>query len=257
MKKIVFIVFLLVQFTYADELIWAKTGHRTVGEVAQKHLKGKTKRAIKKLLEGHDLAFVSSFADEIKADKRYNKFFPWHYVNYPADEKYGDTPPSEEGDVLQAIEYCVKVIKNKKNPRADRIFYLKMLVHFVGDLHQPLHVGQAEDKGGNDIQVQWFGKGSNLHRVWDRDLVDSYEMSYTELANAVPKVSRKRISKIQEGTIYDWVEESQDLANEIYTSAKTGDKLGYAYMYRYTDTVRQQLLKGGLRLAKVLNDIFK
>lgn len=257
MKKIVFLVFLLVQFTHADELIWAKTGHRTVGEVAQKHLKGKTKRAIKKLLDGYDLAFVSNFADEIKADRRYNKFFPWHYVNFPADEKYGETAPSEEGDLIQAIEYCIKVIKDSDSKREDKVFYLKMLVHFVGDLHQPLHAGRAEDKGGNDIQVRWFGEGSNLHRVWDKNMIESYKMSYTELANALPKLNRKQKQEIQKGTIYNWVEESQDLANDIYTSAEVGEKLGYNYSYKYMDTVRNQLLKGGMRLAKVLNELFK
>jgi len=258
MKKIIVLSLLLVaQISVANEIVWAKTGHRTVGEVAQKHLKGKTKRAIKKLLDGYDLAFVSNFADEIKADRKYNKFFPWHYVNFPGNEKYGETAPSREGDIIQAIEHCVKVIRDENSTREDKVFYLKMLVHFVGDLHQPLHAGRAEDKGGNDIQVRWFGQGSNLHRVWDSNMIESYKMSYTELANALPKLKRKERQEIQKGSIYDWVEESQDLANEIYTSVEIGEKLGYNYSYKYMDTVRNQLLKGGLRLAKVLNDAFK
>ncbi len=257
MRNIVIPLLLTVQLSFANTIFWAKTGHRTVGEVAQKQLTRKAKKAIKDLLDGYDLAFVSSYADEIKSDKAYSKYFPWHYVNFPEDKKYTEITPAPEGDLMIAIKTCIQVIKDKNSSKADKAFYLKLLVHFIGDLHQPLHVGQEKDKGGNDIQVRWFNNGSNLHRVWDSDMINSYNMSYTELANALPKLTKKERKKVQEGTIYDWVEESQDLANEIYNSVEVGDKLGYSYSYKYMDTVRKQLQRGGLRLAKVLNDIFK
>lgn len=256
MNKIIALCFLTLQLGYGNDMEWSKTGHRTVGEVAQKHLSGKANRAIKKLLDGESLALASNFADEIKSDRSYSKFGPWHYVNYPADKKYTEVQPSEEGDIVIGIEKCMAIVEDKNSSVADKVFYLKMLIHLMGDLHQPMHVGRLEDKGGNDIQLQWFGRGTNLHRLWDSNMVDDYGMSYSELANNLPKLSKNEIKNIQRGNVYNWVEESQDVANELYLSVEEGEKLGYAYSYRYWATVEHQLQKGGLRLAKVLNDLF-
>ncbi|MET6991836.1 S1/P1 nuclease [Sediminicola arcticus] len=256
MKKIIFLVFLVVQFSFGNEIFWGKTGHRTVGEVASQHLTGKAKRAIKEILKGESLALVSNYADDIKSDRSYSKYGPWHYVNYPMDKKYIEVVPSTYGDLVKGIEICITIVKDENSSDEDRAFYLKMLVHFIGDLHQPLHAGREEDKGGNDIQLQWFGKGTNLHRVWDSNLIDEFGMSYTEIADNLPSLSKEERNAIQEGDVYDWVEESQDLAKEVYGSVEVGDKLGYEYSYKYTNTVRKQLQKGGLRLAKVLNDLF-
>lgn len=257
MKKICILLFLAVQFSVANNVFWGKTGHRTVGEVAQKELSRKANKAIKKILEGQDLAFVSNYADEIKSDREFRAYFPWHYVNFPADKKYSDITPPEEGDLMVGIEKCVSVLKDENSSKKDKSFHLRMLVHLIGDMHQPLHAGHAEDKGGNDIQLRWFNEGSNLHRVWDSDMIDSYGMSYTELANALPKLDKKQKAKVQEGTIYDWIEETQDLAEEVYKTAEVGEKLGYRYSYLHMATLRSQLNKGGLRLAKVLNEIYK
>lgn len=236
---------------------WGKTGHRVTGHIAENHLTGKAKRALFDLLDGHSLAYVSTFADEIKADKSFWRFSSWHYVNYPMGTRYADSEKSEWGDIIVAIEECASIVKDKTRTREDRIFYLKMLVHLIGDLHQPMHVSRAEDKGGNSIQLQWFGEGTNLHRVWDKNLIESYGMTYTELATELDKVSRKERKKIQEGSIFDWAEESHEICAEIYESAAAGDKLGYQYSYKYNDVLFQQLQRGGLRLAKVLNDLFK
>lgn len=256
MKKIACLLFLMVELAFANDLVWSKTGHRAVGQIAQQHLTKKTERALNSLLEGHDLAFVANFADEIKADRSFSKFSPWHYVNFPADKKYTEVSPSPYGDLVVGIETCIEVVKNRNSSEADKVFYLKMLIHLVGDLHQPMHVGRLEDKGGNDLQVRWFGEGTNLHRLWDKDLINSYGMSYTELAATMPKLSKKEVRSIQEGTVYDWVEESQELANELYDSVEVGEQLGYQYNYKYNALLLQQLHVGGLRLAKVLNDLF-
>ncbi|NHF61352.1 S1/P1 nuclease [Flavobacteriaceae bacterium TP-CH-4] len=257
MKKIVFLLFFLSQIGFANDGVWSKTGHRTIGEIAQQHLSRKARKAIGKLLEGQSLASVSNFADEIKADSTYRKFSAWHYVNYPADKKYGEETPSPYGDLMIGIEKCIAIVKDENSSKEDKAFYLKMLVHLIGDLHQPMHVGRLEDKGGNDIQLQWFGNGSNLHRVWDANMINDYGMSYTELAASLPKWSKNQQKAIQQGTIYDWVEESQDIANELYESVEVGEKLAYRYAYVWWDTVETQLQKGGLRLAKVLNELFQ
>lgn len=258
MKKIsILLVALLVQFSFANEDEWSKTGHRTTGEVAQRHLSKKAKKAITKILDGQSLPLVSTYGDDIKADKAYGAFSPWHYVNFPLDKKYTDVTPSASGDIVMGIEKCIAVLKDENSNEADKTFYLKFLVHLVGDLHQPMHVGREEDKGGNDIQVQWFGRGTNLHRLWDSNMIDDYGMSYTEIADNLPALDKNEIKEIQQGNVYDWVEESQDLATVLYGSVEVGEKLGYEYSYKYWGMLASQLQKGGLRLAKVLNDIYK
>ena len=256
MKRGLLLLFFASQLALANPPIWGKTGHRVVGEVAQKHLSRKANKMINKILDGKSLAAVANFADDIKSDTLYNKYYPWHYVNYPADKKYNEVTPSSEGDIVMAIRHCMEKVKSSLTPAAEREFFLKMLVHFIGDLHQPLHAGLEENRGGNDIQIQWFGKGSNLHRLWDTNLIDHYGMSYSELADNMPCLSRKERIELQKGTVLDWVEESHTLANQIYASVENGEQLGYQYSYIYWTTVEDQLLKGGVRLAAVLNELF-
>ena len=240
----------------ANSFDWGKTGHRTTGQIAEKFLSPKAKREIDKILNGHTLAFVSTYADEIKSDEKYKKYSPWHYVNYPFDKKYGEEKPSDQGDLVMAIQKSVAILKDEETSAEKKEFFLKMLVHFVGDLHQPLHVGRSKDKGGNMIQVRWFDKGSNLHSVWDSEMLEYYGMSYTELSKNTDMLTTDQINEIEKGSLIDWVQENQNLAKKVYNSTTSGEKLGYAYVYNNFPLVREQLQKGGIRLAKILNDIY-
>ncbi len=262
MKNIVYLIALGFAFSILISATvntpnWAKTGHRATGEIAQKYLTKEADRKVRELLNGHSLAYVSNYADEIKSDKAYWKYSAWHYVNFPFGAKYESSPKSERGDIIMAIDSCVTVLKNPKSTQDDKVFYLKMLIHFIGDLHQPLHIGLAEDKGGNMFQVQWFKKGTNLHHVWDEDMIEFYNMSYTELASNTDKLTQKQLEEIQSGTVIDWMYESRELCEDIYKNTKVGEKLRYGYSYRYMNTVRSQLQKAGIRLAVLLNDIYK
>ena len=256
MRYLIILLLVVSAQSYGNLPPWSKTGHRVVGAVATEYLSSKARKAVSELLDGQSLAAVSNYADEIKADRKYKEFSPWHYVNIPEGKDYHEVTPSKYGDLITGIGHCVKVLEDRNSRREDRIFYLKMLIHLVGDLHQPMHVGREEDKGGNDIQLQWFGRGTNLHKLWDTEMINDYGMSFTELAQSLPKVSRKARNAMQAGTVFDWVEESQEQANIVYGSAGKGEKLAYSYSYKYWGTVELQLLRGGIRLAKVLNDIF-
>ena len=122
-------------------------------------------------------------------------------------------------------------ILDANTSKEDKAFYLKLLVHFIGDLHQPMHVGRAEDKGGNDMQVRWFDNGTNLHAVWDSKMIDSFDMSYTELASNTSEISKEQVAELQKGTIVDWVNDTHIYAKKVYGSAETGENLRYDYMY--------------------------
>jgi hypothetical protein len=236
---------------------WGATGHRTVGEIAERHLSKKAKKQINNILNGQGLAMVSTYGDDIKSDKKYDKYYTWHFVNFPLDTKYETSKKEERGDIVMGIQKCMDMLKDPNTSQSDKSFYLKFLVHLVGDLHQPLHVGRAEDRGGNDIKVLWHYKKSNLHRVWDSDMIESFNMSYTELAANSRNLSREQIKNIQEGSILDWTYESQGLAKKVYASATMDEKLGYRYSYDHFEIVRSQLQKSGIRLAKILNEIFE
>lgn len=250
------VLFLSTTISFGSNPPWGQTGHRTTGKIAENHLSRNAKRQVNKLLKGESLAFVSTFGDEIKSDKKYNELYTWHYINMALDSQYEDSEKNPQGDLVTGINKCISVLKNKNSTQEDKIFYLKMLVHFMGDLHQPMHIGRKEDKGGNTIQVQWFGNGSNLHRVWDTDMIEEWKMSYLELAENTEELSKLQIKSIQKGTVVDWVNDTHKLSKIAYASVNTGEKLRYRYSYDHFKTVRKQLQKGGIRLAKVLNDIF-
>jgi len=258
-KSLYILLAFLITFTpiKATNPDWGATGHRTIGKIAEDYLKGKTKRKIAEILDGQSLSLVSTFGDDIKADKRYNKFYTWHYVNMPFGVKYEDSDKNPDGDLVSGIEKCKTIIMNENTTKEDKAFYLKLLVHLIGDLHQPMHVGRAEDKGGNMIQVQWFNKGTNLHRLWDSDMINHFNMTYTELANNAGEISKEQVKFLQKGSIADWANETQKLAIKTYASVEIGEKLGYKYVYDNFNLVRSQLQVGGIRLAKVLNDILK
>ena len=256
--RIIYLLIVLITFSYQANAskIWGPTGHRVVGEIAQDYLKPKTKRKLKKLLKKKSLAFLSTYADEIKSDKRYNEFYTWHYVNMPLDEDYDASKANPKGNLVTGIEYCKKVIKGDNSSDDDKAFYLKLLIHLIGDLHQPMHVGLAEDRGGNDFKVKWHYSDTNLHAVWDYKMIDRFDMGYKELAENADVLTRDQVKAYQEGTVIDWVNEVHILSKDVYTSIEKEDNLRYKYSYKYMNVVRSQLQIGGIRLAKVLNDLF-
>ncbi|MAN58220.1 MAG: S1/P1 Nuclease [Flavobacteriaceae bacterium] len=255
-KLYLLLIILAVTFTAtADD--WGRTGHRATAEIAEQYLSKKARKAIKELLDGQGLAIVSTYADDIKSDSAYKKYGPWHYVNFPFGQTYIEHPKNEEGDIIVAIQESIATLQNKAASKQEKAFSLKLLVHFMGDLHQPLHIGLADDKGGNDFQVRWFGDGTNLHTVWDSKMITEYEMSYSELATTAPTLSERELEKIKKGNVIDWMYESRTLCEDIYANTEVGEKLWYPYMYQYMDTVRAQLQKGGIRLAVLLNEIYK
>jgi hypothetical protein len=175
------------------------------------------------------------------------------------DDEYEDITPSERGDVVIAINKCIDILESDSVSDTDKSFYLKLLVHFVGDLHQPLHIGRYEDRGANRIYVKWFGINSNLHRVWDSEMINSYNMSYSELALNLPNpdfLIFKEANDFKRGDILNWVDEIHEYTNKIYGDVSIDDKLGYEYQYKNFGTVKDLLLIGGIRLAKILNYLF-
>ena len=187
-------------------------------------------------------------------------YYDWHFLNMELDDEYEDITPSERGDVFIAINKCIDILESDSVSDTDKSFYLKLLVHFVGDLHQPLHIGRYQDRGANRIYVKWFGRNSNLHRVWDSEMINSHNMSYSELALNLPNpdflISAEEANDFKRGDVLNWVDEIHEYTNKIYGDVSVDDKLGYEYQYKNFGTVKDLLLIGGIRLAKILNYLF-
>ncbi len=256
MRTFFITLFLISTFTVFSKDDWGKTGHHTVAEIANHYLSEKAKANIKLILNGQSLAVASTFADEIKSNEQYDEFKPWHYANVPFNKTYLESDKNEDGDIVIGIQYCMNVLKDSASEDDDKNFYLKMLIHLLGDMHQPLHFGLKEDLGANRFYVDWFGENSNFHRVWDSEMIDSYNMSYTEMAKNKSVLSPDEIQNYAKGDLIDWVEDTRKLTKKVYDSAEERENLGYLYMYDWYDTLSLQLHKAGIRLAKVLNDIY-
>ena len=238
-------------------MAWGKTGHRVVGYVAQQHLTKNASDNIDKILSKFSLEMSGNYLDFIRADTAYKFMGSWHYVSIPDGKRYEDTEPNEKGDVIWAIETIIEELKSKKFKIVkDEEFAILALVHLIGDLHQPLHVGLAEDRGGNSIKVEWFGESTNLHHVWDSEIVDDQQLSYTEWGNHINRrVDATQVNKWQSTSVRDWAHESQDLRAACYDF---GDyvNLKYDYSFRHLATVEKRLEQAGVRLAGVLNQIY-
>tara|TARA_B100000927_G_scaffold115973_1_gene93841 strand:+ start:86 stop:856 length:771 start_codon:yes stop_codon:yes gene_type:complete len=252
------LIFIVVSVFSA--LNWGSTGHRVIAEVANNYITDNARLKVNEILNGETLVNASMYADDIKSDSRYDKYYNWHFINMELDDEYEDITPSERGDVFIAINKCIDILESDSVSDTDKSFYLKLLVHFVGDLHQPLHIGRYEDRGANRIYVKWFGRNSNLHRVWDSEMINTHNMSYSELALNLPNpdllISTEEAKDFQRSDILNWVDEIHEYTNTIYSDVSIDDKLGYEYQYKNFGTIEDLLLIGGIRLAKILNYLF-
>jgi hypothetical protein len=234
---------------------WGQTGHRTIGEVASTHLSRKAEKQVKKLLGAESLAIASTWMDEVRSDSTFDYAKDWHWVTIPEGTTYAQTEKNPNGDLIEAIGRMKTILSSDTASRESKVVALKFLVHLVGDLHQPLHVGNGTDKGGNDVKVKYFWESSNLHRVWDSGIIDGKGLSYTELAKAINHTEKDQVKAWQSGTVVEWAQEAQKLHKQVYDFRDVG-MLSYEYDYRNWDTVQNQLLKGGVRLAGILNEVF-
>lgn len=259
MKKILILsaIVLFSSFTTKDEAaVWGQIGHRAVGHIADGMLTKKAQKNLKRVLGSETLAEVSTWMDEVKADRNFDYASTWHYCTIPEGMTYETAPTQEGGDVIWAIEKIVKELKASGLTAEQEAINLKFLAHLVGDIHQPLHVGTGEDKGGNDVKVEWFGSKTNLHSVWDSRMIDSKQYSYTEFADMVNHPTKEQVKSWQAASVRDWAMESMTYRDQVYDTPENG-RLGYEYAYNYFDIVELRIAQAGVRLAGLVNEIYK
>ena len=239
-------------------------GHEIVGYLADRHLTPEAREAMREILKAPSLAYVANWADAIREDRP--ETAPWHYVNLPegaaAFDPERDVPP--QGCVVERIEHFRRVLADRRAGKEVRLDALRWLVHLVGDLHQPLHASRSADRGGNSIRVTvrlgGEARETNLHAVWDTDLVETQGLGASDYAAALAEEIREEdVSRWRRSEAGDWATESWGLANShAYRDVRgepieSGARLTRSYFTTRVPVVDERLKQAGVRLAWVLN----
>lgn len=241
-------------------LSWGKTGHRTIGLIAQHHLTAKAASAIQQLLGDTSLADISNYADEIRSTAQYKYTAPWHDLNIPARLDSADfakaVTTQTEDNVYNALLKLEEVLRDPSKTKTDKAFALKLIVHFIGDLHQPMHVAREGDSGGSDVQITFDGKKGNLHGLWDNGFINHQNLTYQQMAIKYDTASPEQISQWQHDDMMKWLYESYQISNKLYQDAATNPNFDEAYYQLHLPIIEERIEKAGIRLAGVLNDLY-
>lgn len=263
---------------------WGSKGHRIIGALAEERLTATARMEITRLLGNDDLAVTAIWADEMRGAQDNTAFWSdyaatWHYVNIPAGGSYATARKEPHGDALLALATFSAILLNEPLPAGGvqdglklyfkgndlhstevKRFALKFLVHILGDLQQPLHGGHADDRGGNAIEFTWQGRKTNLHSLWDSGLLDYNkvdEATYARrLRSRLERVPASDLRGYEQADAATWLRESARTLERIYAHMPDGRVNEKDYAAEFVPTVELQLLKGGVRTAWFLNNIF-
>ncbi len=236
---------------------WGQKGHDVVAYVAEQNISCRVARKVAKVLEGHSLVYYANWMDNASHTPEYAHTSTWHYANVDEGYTYQTMPKNEKGDVVQAVMQLTEQLKKGGMTPQEESVALRMLIHLVGDLHCPMHAGHKSDLGGNLVEVLYFGKPQKLHSIWDSALVESaHNWGYTEWQREIDRQPRKEDKKLQQGSVEEWFSETVELSKGVYKDMPEGAKISYDEVAKYAPLIEQQLLKGGLRLARLLEEIY-
>jgi nuclease S1 len=234
---------------------WWDLGHRLVARLADTRLTPRARAAVHQILEGQSLADASVWADNIKNYR--HDADPLHYINIPlGDTVYVPQRHCPTGRcIIVAIETERRMLADPATSPAARAEALRFLIHFLGDLHQPLHVGDDHDRGGNDRPVILLGHATNLHKAWDGEMIDSLGLTQESYFNYL----RKRMASIdtkamERGSVSEWAMEGHQIAvRDVYGKLPRDGRIGRDYLRESRPIIDRQLIAAGVRLAAVLN----
>lgn len=235
---------------------WGQKGHDVTACIASKHLTPRTQNAVNTILEGESMVYWANWLDNASHTPPYAYSKTWHYRNVDAGDDYYSAPVNPSGDCVTAVKSRLEILNDPHSSKADKKLALIMLIHLVGDMHQPMHMGHATDLGGNRVDVTFFNRDTNLHSVWDTSLLESaHSWSYTEWADNIDRDHRLSPDDTA-GTPDEWAVETLSVATRVYNETPHGSKLSYNEVAHWAPVIEQQLLLGGRRLAALLNATF-
>jgi hypothetical protein len=254
MKKLVlFAVMLSLSVTQASA--WGQLGHYVIGLMAERQMKKSVLTKVEKVLYPMSLGRSGTWMDEIRSDRSYDYANSWHYLT----SKNGEYDPAHQekgGDAFEAIKRLKAELKTGNLSPKEESEKLKMLIHMVEDIHQPLHVGTGEDRGGNDVRIEFFNQSTNLHALWDSGMIDRKGMSYSELADELyRRLTPEMKESYRSASMGDWLKEAVALRPLVYKLPEN-KKISWVYMYETNDTVEERLVAASVRLAQILEEIY-
>lgn len=250
MKKIVSALLLLL--VTSTSFAWGRKGHTMVAQIAFSYLDEPTKKNVLSYLDGMTLEEAANWMDDIKSDKKTAFMKPFHYANFPKGTKAAD---HDGGNIVSILNTTILDLSGKdKMTREEIKTNLLFLFHLVGDLHQPLHVGYGNDKGGNTVQLNYKTRGTNLHSFWDSGIIEDQNISLSDCINAV-KYSPEELKAVKALNVVGWSQESRELLDTVYDYKNP--KVSEKYVIDSSKIIEKQIQKAGIRLAMVLNMFFK
>lgn len=256
MKKSLLLAWCLL--AVCDLWAWGQKGHDVTAYIAECNLTPEAAERVDKILGGHSLVYYANWLDNASHTPEYAYSKTWHYLNIDEGETLDTMPRNPDGDVLEAVTALIGQLKSGKLSDEEETLALKMLIHLVGDMHCPMHTGRLSDRGGNQRPVFMFSEATNLHSVWDTAIPEAaHRWSYTEWQEQVDRLCDDEAVLVQAGEPRDWVLETHAICREVYDSTPEGSKVSYDYVAKYTPVVELQFLRGGLRLARLLNEIYR
>ena len=253
----------LILFSLASPaLAWAPEGHQIVAAIALRELTPAARARVAALLGAENVMVLdSSWADEIRQQRP--ETTAWHYVNIEIGSRgYDAARDCPGGDcVVAQIAQDARILSDPRASQPAKAEALRFLIHFVADVHQPLHAADRQDKGGNDVMARLGGKRLSLHQIWDQDVVAALGNDSERIAEEIDRgLMPQQKAQMRGGTAEDWADESFGVAErEIYARLPERGtiRLPDDYARRKSGVARLQLARAGLRLAAMLNGIFR
>lgn len=269
MQFVYFVIVVCFLVSSAQAKAWGQIGHRVTGAIAQDHLSPEAQAALASLFPHESLAEISTYADENRSNPApfwQKEAGPYHYVTVPDGETYHDKHHAPaHGDAYTALLRFSQLATDKTQSIEIRRRAVHFIVHIIGDLHQPLHVGNGTDRGGNDVKLEFFWEMSNLHRVWDSGLIDRKQLSYTEWYQWLSqKITQQQVDAWSTSDPLVYINESQALRDATYPQSgeyrrcqeSTQCQLSWQYLYDHSPTIKRRLSMAGIRIAAYLNTLF-
>jgi hypothetical protein len=237
---------------------WGSKGHEIVAAIAETQLTDAARKRIKELLpQGTTLADASTWPD--KAGRQIPDMNPYHFINFPKDANAYDQQRDCKlrNCIIEAIAWYVQVLTSPDAPRNEKRTALRFIAHLVGDIHQPLHAGFAEDRGGNSVDVRFTGKKTNLHSLWDTGLLELEEGTAADIAARIDAAMTPEDRNQWQGTSpAQWALESLAVVRSHVYKVPVSDEVSADYIDRARPLIRTRLAQAGERLAALLNETF-
>lgn len=245
------ILFILILSSFKS-FSWSKEGHEIVAQVAKQYLTKPLIDSIQKYLDTLSFEEAANWMDNVRSNHDFDYLKPWHYVNIPKDATFVQT---DKPNLINQLQFAIDNLKNRKKLTPSEIgFNLRIIFHLVGDLHQPLHCGYFDDKGGNDKKLLYLGKEDNLHHVWDKSLIATNKINSDSCLALIKTYSEADIKKIQKIDILSWVNESRTYLPFVYDY--DGHDINVTYVLKSDPIIKKQLSYAGIRLAGILQQVF-